>query len=322
MKESKLGVLLTGSTGFVGGALKKYIINRDIYDLKVVLRNPNVATYNTNNVSVVVAELNVDTDWTNALKNVDVIIHSAARTHVMPDSRTDPLVEYRAVNVGATLNLARQAATSGVKRFIFISSIKVNGEQTKLGLPFTAGDEPIPEDDYGVSKLEAEQGLQLIAQETGMEVVIIRPPLVYGENVKGNFANMIHLVSKGLPLPLGAIHNQRSLVALDNLVDLIITCIDHPAAANQVFLASDDDDISTTELLRGVAKAIGKPSRLIPVPAALLQLGATMLGKKAMAQRLLGSLQVDITKNRELLDWTPPITVEEGLKRCFVNEKD
>lgn len=314
-------VLVTGASGFVGRSLMFALNQNDNVDCMGAVRTQPISVTSKYNL-VDVGELNVTTDWSSALLDIDVVIHCAARAHIMNDEVMEPLIEYRRVNVDGTLNLARQAATSGVKRFVFISSIKVNGEQTKLGLPFTADDEPIPEDDYGVSKLEAEQGLRLIAQETGMEVVIIRPPLVYGKNVKGNFANMIHLVSKSLPLPLGAIHNQRSLVALDNLVDLIITCIDHPAAANQVFLASDDDDISTTELLRGVANAIGKPSRLIPVPAALLQLGATMLGKKAMAQRLLGSLQVDITKNRELLDWTPPITVEEGLKRCFVNEKD
>jgi nucleoside-diphosphate-sugar epimerase len=258
-----------------------------------------------------------DTDWSTALTNQQVVIHAAARAHIMKDEVADPLAEYRRVNVDGTLNLARQAAAAGVKRFIFISSIKVNGEQTPLGQPFTADDTPAPEDAYGMSKWEAEQGLQQLASETGMEVVIIRPPLVYGPGVKGNFASMTKLVAKGLPLPLGAIHNQRSLVALDNLVDLIITCIDHPAAANQVFLAGDGQDLSTTELLRAVARAMGKPSRLIPVPSSLLMLGATLLGKKAVAQRLLGSLQVDIAKARNLLGWEPPVSVEEGLKRCF-----
>jgi nucleoside-diphosphate-sugar epimerase len=237
----------------------------------------------------------------------------------MKDEAAEPLAEYRRVNVDGTLNLARQAAAAGVQRFVFISSIKVNGEQTPLGQPFTADDTPAPEDAYGISKWEAEQGLQQLASETGVEVVIIRPPLVYGPKVRGNFASMISLAEKGLPLPLGAINNQRSLVALDNLVNLIITCIDHPAAANQVFLAGDGKDLSTTELLQGVAKAIGKPSRLISVPASLLMLGATLLGKKAVAQRVLGSLQVDISKARDLLEWEPPISVEEGLKRCFVH---
>jgi len=240
----------------------------------------------------------------------------------MNDEVAEPLAAFREVNVQGTLNLACQAAAVGVKRFIFISSIKVNGEQTRLGQSFFSHDDPSPEDFYGISKHEAEQGLRELAAETGMEVVIIRPPLVYGPSVKGNFASMIKLVGKGLPLPLGAVHNKRSLVALDNLVDLIITCIDHPGAANETFLVSDGEDLSTTQLLQGVAAAMGKPSRLIPVPAGLLQFGATLLGKKAMAQRLLGSLQVDISHTRKCLNWTPPLTVKQGLQRCFPNQQD
>ena len=235
----------------------------------------------------------------------------------MKDEEADPLAEYRRVNVEGTLNLARQAADAGVRRFIFISSVKVNGEQTPPGKPFGAEDRPVPEDAYGISKWEAEQGLQQLAAETGMELVVIRPPLVYGPGVKGNFAAMIRLVEKGIPLPLGAIHNQRTLVALDNLVDLIIRCIDHPAAANQVFLAGDGEDLSTTELLRRLGKAMGRPVRLLPVPESLLVLGATLLGKQAVARRLLGSLQVDISKARDLLGWEPPLSVDEGLRRCF-----
>lgn len=253
---------------------------------------------------------------------ISVLVHCAARVHVMNDESTDPLAVFRKVNVDGTLNLARQAAEAGVKRFIFISSIKVNGEETELGKPYTADDTPAPIDPYGISKLEAEQGLLALAAETGMEVAIIRPVLVYGPGVKGNFASMIDLVEKGIPLPLGSIHNKRSLVGIDNLVDLIIRCIDHPAAANQVFLAGDGEDLSTTQLLNRVAKAMGRPSRLIRVPAALLQLGVILLGKKAVAQRLLGSLQVDISKTRQLLDWTPPVSVDEGLKRCFSVSKD
>jgi nucleoside-diphosphate-sugar epimerase len=240
----------------------------------------------------------------------------------MDDREGEPLKAFREVNVVGTLNLARQAAAAGVKRFIFISSIKVNGEQTPLGQLFFSHDVPSPEDFYGISKHEAEQGLRELAAETGMEVVIIRPPLVYGPDVKGNFANMIKLVGKGLPLPLGAVHNKRSLVALDNLVDLIITCIDHPGAANETFLVSDGEDLSTTQLLQGVAEAMGKPSRLIPVPAGLLKFGATLLGKKALAQRLLGSLQVDISHTQKCLNWTPPLTVKQGLQRCFPNQQD
>jgi len=202
-----------------------------------------------------------------------------------------------------------------VKRFVFISSIGVNGNISTR--PFRVGDQPNPAEPYAQSKWEAEQGLMKLAAETSMEVVIIRPPLVYGPDAPGNFGSLVRWIEKGVPLPLGAIHNKRSLVGIDNLVDLIIHCLDHPAAANQVFLAGDGEDISTPELLRGVGRAMGKPARLIPVPAGLLQFGATLLGRKAMAQRLLGSLQVDISKTRELLDWKPPYTVEEGLRRCF-----
>ncbi|OXS14590.1 nucleoside-diphosphate sugar epimerase [Zobellella denitrificans] len=314
-----MNLLLTGATGFLGRRLAEVLPSRpDIHLTAAVRRHAEVPAA----CIVEVQGLDASTDWSAALAEEQVVIHAAARAHIMKDEVADPLAEYRKVNVEGTLNLARQAAKAGIKRFIFISSIKVNGEQTPLGKPFTAEDAPAPEDAYGISKWEAEQGLMQLAAETGMKVVIIRPPLVYGPGVKGNFASMIKLVEKGLPLPLGAIHNKRTLVALDNLVDLIVTCIDHPAAANQVFLVGDGEGLSTTELLRGVASAMGKPARLIPVPAGLLQFGATVLGKKAVAQRLLGSLQVDISKARELLGWTPPLTVEEGLKRCFETKKD
>lgn len=308
------GVLVTGASGFVGGKLMKRLI---VQPTVAVLGAVRTKPVDDSSGLIAVSEIDGDTNWFEALQNQRVVVHAAARVHIMDDIAADPLTEFRRVNVAGTLNLARQAATAGVKRFIFISTIKVNGEQTNVGSAFQASDTPAPEDPYGISKLEAEQGLLQLAQETGMEVVIIRPPLVYGPGVKGNFASMIKLVAKGLPLPLGGIHNKRSLVALDNLVDLIITCIDHPAAANQVFLAGDGEDLSTTELLRGVGKAMGKPARLIPVPAGLLMAGATVLGKKAVAQRLLGSLQVDISKARDLLGWEPPVSVEEGLRRCF-----
>ncbi len=261
-----------------------------------------------------VGNISADTHWTSALEGISVVVHVAARAHISQKVSGDPLAEYRRVNVEGTLNLARQAATAGVKRFVFISSIGVNGNISVR--PFTAGDVPHPVEPYAQSKWEAEQGLWRIQQETGMELVIIRPPLVYGPEAPGNFGSLVRWIGKGIPLPLGAIHNRRSLVGIDNLVDLIIRCIDHPAAANQVFLAGDGQDISTTDLLRGVAKAMGRPARLLPVPAGLLYLGATLLGKRAVAQRLLDSLQVDISNARDLLGWEPPVSLEEGLRRC------
>jgi nucleoside-diphosphate-sugar epimerase len=236
----------------------------------------------------------------------------------MEDTEADPLTAFRAVNVDSTLNLARQAATAGVKRFVFISSVKVNGESTQPGRAFTDADAPNPQDAYGQSKHEAEQGLRQFRADTDMEVVIIRPPLVYGPGVKANFAALMRAVQRGWPLPLGMVHNQRSLVALDNLVDFIVTCITHPKAANQTFLVSDGQDLSTTELVRGMAQAAAVPVRLVPVPVWVLQMGALLLGKGDVVQRLCGNLQVDISKARSLLGWVPPASVEEGLRRTMV----
>lgn len=241
----------------------------------------------------------------------------------MDDKTADPLQAFRKVNVQGTLALARQAALAGVRRFIFISSIKVNGEGTVLGKPYTPFDMPAPQDPYGISKMEAEHGLRELAGATGMEVVIIRPVLVYGAGVKANFRSMMSWLNKGVPLPLGAIHNKRSLVSLDNLVDLIVTCVDHPAAANETFLVSDGEDLSTTEMLRRMGQALGKNARLLPVPAGLLEAGAAMLGKRAVAQRLCGSLQVDIRHTRETLNWNPPVSVDDGFRAAasaFLNE--
>ena len=222
---------------------------------------------------------------------------------------------YRRTNVDGTLNLARQAADAGVKRFIFLSSIKVNGEFTRPGMFFTAEDAPNPLDDYSVSKLEAEQGLYEIGDERGMEIVCIRPPLIYGPRIKGNFLSMIRWLDRGVPLPLRAIHNRRSLIALDNLVDMIITCLDHPAAANQTFTLSDDEDLSTSGLLRRICKALNRPVRLLPVPPYVLRLAMNIVGKEDMALRLLGNLQVDSSKTRELLGWRPSVSVDEGLRK-------
>ena len=226
------------------------------------------------------------------------------------------MAAFRSVNVEGTANLARQAAAKGVKRFIFLSSVKVNGEFTETGQPFTADDAPLPKDPYGVSKYEAETLLQKIATETGIEVVIIRPPLVYGPGVKANFESMMRWLVRGVPLPLAAMtNNRRSLVALDNLVDLIAMCLSHPAAANQTFLVSDGEDLSSAQLLKRMGAAMGHPARLFYLPPALLKLGASVLNRPGIYQRLCGSLQLDIAKTRQVLGWTPPVSVDEGLRR-------
>ena len=303
-------ILITGASGFVGCRLGSRL-EAEGRNVRCAVRNPSPIEN-----AVVVDDLGPDTQWNSALRDVNTVIHLAARVHVMRDTAVDPFAEFRRVNVAGTLNLARQAVAAGVRRFIFISTVKVNGEETTFGRPFTSEDLASPQDAYGISKHEAEEGLRHLAEDTGLEVVIIRPPLVYGPGVKGNFHSMMRWINKGIPLPLGAIHNQRSLIALDNLVDFIVTCIDHPAAANQTFLVADGEDLSTTDLLRRVGQAMGKPARLIPVPMSVLKFGARLLGKQAMAQRLCGNLQVDISKAREVLGWSPPVSVDEGLKRA------
>lgn len=311
-------VLLTGATGFVGRAVQARLSASHTVELAVAVRHP-LAGLPTLIVMRKISGIDSATDWSVAVAGVNVVIHSAARVHVMNDQSADPLAEFRKVNVEGTLNLARQAAAAGVKRFIFISSIKVNGEGTALGKPYTADDAPAPADSYGISKMEAEQDLRALAAETGMDVVIIRPVLVYGPGVKANFRSMMKWLNNGIPLPLGAISNKRSLVALDNLVDLIVTCIDHPRAVNQTFLVSDGEDLSTSDLLRRMAVALGRSARLLPIPAILLELVAASLGQRAIAQRLCGSLQVDIRKTCELLEWSPPVSVNEALRKTAVH---
>jgi nucleoside-diphosphate-sugar epimerase len=313
MSTSPPRVLVTGASGFLGSHLMSRITAEGFQPLAAMRKATSKATPDIPVIRV--SDLSLTTDWSQAMANVHVVIHAAARVHVMNDTSSDPLKEFRKVNVDGTLNLARQAAAAGVRRFIFISSIKVNGEGAAPGQSYQADDVAAPLDAYGISKMEAEKGLRALADETGMEVVIIRPTLVYGPGVKANFLNMMRWLHKGVPMPFGAIHNRRSLVSLDNLVDLIVTCIDHPAAANQIFLVSDDEDLSTTELLRRMGTALGKPARLLPVSSWLLETGAAMLGKKALCQRLCGSLQVDISKTRELLNWTPPVSVDEALRK-------
>lgn len=311
---ARMNCLVTGSGGFVGHSLCAALRTRGLL-VRPALRTARSRPDDFDDV--VVGSLDAQTDWFEALRDVDTVVHLAARVHVMNDVSTDPLAEFRRVNVAGTLNLARQAATAGVKRFVFISSVKVNGEHTEPGHPFNEMDVPNPQDAYAQSKHEAEQGLRQIATETGLEVVIIRPPLVYGPGVKANFAALMRAVQRGWPLPLGAVHNQRSLVALDNLVDFSMTCITHPQAANQTFMVSDGQDLSTTELVRGMAHAAGVPARLLPVPVWALKAGAALFAKGDAVDRLCGNLQVDISKARTLLGWVPPVSVEEGLKRAM-----
>lgn len=269
-----------------------------------------------------VGEIGPETDWSDALLGIDSIIHTAARVHVMNDMSINPLLEFRKVNVEGTLNLARQAAKAGVKKFIFLSSIKVNGESTQKGKPFTDSDMPCPEDHYGISKYEAEEGLRLIANNTAMKVTIIRPVLVYGLGVKGNFLSLIRLQKMGFPLPLGAIRNSRSFISLDNLINFIEVCLHHPAADNQTFLVSDGEDISVTQLLQLTALVMNIKSRLIPVPISIIRFGARLLGREIVAARLCGNLQVDISKAQELLGWTPPLSVKDGLMRIYCNKAE
>lgn len=306
-------ILLTGSTGFVGTNLVKSLTLKSDYIVKSAVRH---AVNKDDGLLFEVGDINASTDFELPLKNTTVVVHCAARAHVMDDKEAEPLTLYREVNTAGTVNLAKQAIDSGVKRFIFISSIKVNGEGTLVGCPFKTEDNHAPEDDYGLSKSEAEKQLVALAKDSSMEVVIIRPTIVYGPGVKANFASLMRLVSKGIPLPFGSItQNKRSLVSINNLVDLIVTCIDHPKAANQVFLVSDDHDVSTAEMVRELAIALDKPTWQLPVPIWCYKLFGKLFGKSDIVDRLTGSLQVDISHTKETLGWKPSQTLQEGFKQ-------
>jgi nucleoside-diphosphate-sugar epimerase len=313
-----LQVLVTGATGLVGEA----VVFRLLLDKRYT---PVAAVRATTRLSglcrIVPFDLELPTGMPE-LRGIDVIVHCAARVHVMSEKGADGLAAFRKINVEGTVRLARRAAECGVKRFIFISSIKVNGEGTPRNKTFKATDLPAPVDAYGISKREAEDAIRQVCEETGMELVVIRPPLVYGPGVKANFLSMVRWLDRGIPLPLGAIDNRRSLVAIGNLTDLVLTCIDHPAAAGEIFLVSDGEDLSTTQLLRRTALALGKSARLLPVPAGLLQAAASMVGKSGIAERLCGNLQVDIQRTCELLGWRPPINTEKALRQTVEHYRD
>jgi nucleoside-diphosphate-sugar epimerase len=299
-------VLVTGANGFVGRALCNALAASGRHVRRAV-RTEAAGLEN----AIVVGDLCGSTDWSRALEGVSCVMHLAARTHVLSETAADPLAEYRRINVDGTATLARQAARAGVRRLVFLSSVKVNGEATVA--PFTERDAPRPEDGYGISKWEAEQALARAIAENGMEFVVLRPPLVYGPGVGGNFLRIMRLVARGIPLPLASIANRRSLVYLGNLVGAIVTVADTPHAANRTFLVSDGEDVSTPDLVRAIAQALGVSPRLLPCPLAGLELGAALTGRRAELARLAGSLQVDGSALRDALGWRPPYTFEQGL---------
>jgi UDP-4-keto-D-QuiNAc 4-reductase len=305
-------VLVTGASGFVGSALCAHLVAEG-YAVRGAVRNrqgkplPGVEYQ-------FVSDMSIGTNWREVLSGIDAVVHCAARVHVMKEASVDPLATFREVNVEGAACLAEQAVEKGVKRFVYISSIKVNGEATTSGHPFKVDDTPAPEDPYGISKWEAEQLLREVSEKTGLEVVIIRPPLVYGPGVRANFLRLMQSIMSGVPLPLGAIDNRRSMVALDNLVGLIENCLNNPQAINQTFLVSDGEDLSTKAWCRRAGVALGRPVRLIPIPVSLLWGMARLFGKSDFAQRLCCSLQVDISKTQERLSWSPPISVDEALQ--------
>ncbi len=304
-------VMVTGANGFVGKLLCAALHTQG-QAIRAVTRSASAQADGSE--QVVVSTIDCATDWSVALQNVDIVIHLAARVHIMNDAATDPLAEFRKVNVDGTLNLAQQAAKVGVKRFIFVSSVKVNGEQIDLAKPFTEDNTANPQDAYGISKWEAEQALHKIYAVTGMEIVIVRPPLVYGADVKGNFAQMIKVLAKGIPLPFASVKNLRSLIYVENLVDALILCTTHPKAAGQTYLVSDGEDISTPDLLRKLSIAMGKPAKLLPCSPIFMRLAGRLFGRSDQIEKLIGSLQVDSSKIRRELGWNPPFTLDEGLK--------
>jgi len=312
---------VTGANGFLGRQLISALVDRGFRTTALARRPSDFPTGARWTRS---PSLDAEADWSCAVEGLDVIVHCAARAHIIKDTVLDPETAFCSVNLDGTVRLARQAAARKIRRFVFVSSIKVNGESTGPGLPFAADDQPAPQDAYGASKLGAERALLAIGAETGMEIVIIRPPLIYGPGVKANFRSLMRIIARGIPLPLGSVRNQRSLLFVGNLVDLILHVLDHPAAAGQVFLVRDGQDLSTSELVERLAEALEQNIRLLRVPIPLLWASARLLGKGALAQRLLGSLVVDDAATRSRLGWTPPYSVADGLSitaRAFQAEQ-
>jgi UDP-glucose 4-epimerase len=308
-------ILVTGATGFIGNKLCQALSKRGDIVVAVARRQVNI----DNNITLINKVLSKDTDWQDCLKDIDVVIHLAGRAHVMNDVSENPYQAYADINIDVTKQLAEQAALFGVKRFIYLSSIKVNGERTK-DVAFSEAHSPQPEDDYGKTKFKAEKALNKIAIDTGIEVVIIRPPLVYGEGVKANFKSLIKLAQLNIPLPFGAIRNKRSLIYIENIIDFILLCTHHPNAANQTFLISDDEDVSTSQLIKHIKDASGKRPLFIPVPQSWLSILFKLMGKSSLSDRLFGNLQVDITKAKTLLNWKPPYSVKVGVAKTVSNK--
>ena len=306
-------VLVKGATGFVGATLCRTLEKSGCRVRRAVRRLETVDQEGLDQARLI-GEIGPETDWRAALRDVDCIVHLAARVHVMKERSEAPLAEFRRINVAGTEHLAREAASCGVRRLVFLSSVKVNGEAT-AGKPYSEDDEPQPQDPYGISKWEAEQALRRVARETGLEVVVIRAPLVYGPGVKGNFLAMINVLRRGIPLPLGGIENQRSLIYVENLVDAIMLTSTHPLAAGQTFLVRDGEDVSTPTLLRAMAAALDVPARVFSVPPAWLRFCAKLAGRSQAVDRLLGSLSVDDSKIRRMLGWHPPFSLVEGLAK-------
>ena len=314
--RSHTGVtLVTGANGFVGSALRR-ALSRKGHRVRSAVRNTERISPSDAATSDIIAigDIGPGTEWHAAMSDVDCVVHLVARTHVLRDTGVDTLADYRRVNVEATRRLAQTAARSGVKRFVFVSSIKVNGESTG-DHPFTENDTPRPEDAYGISKWEAEQAIWQIAAAGGMQVVVLRPPLVYGPGVKGNLLQLLQVVARGWPLPLASIRNRRSLVFVGNLVDAIMAAASSPAAPGNTFLVSDGEDVSTPDLVRALARALNVPARLVPCPAVLLKFAARVIGRADAAARLTGSLQVDSSRIRRELDWKPHHSLAAGLAR-------